>query len=199
MNYWPMSNLSDVAGGADLFGRSSYSFTYDRFCSPNSSINFNKGYLQVPEGVYFRNDFTFTAWIYLKSYQSFSFFDFGNGQSSDNIVLGINQRNIFGKIFNRSSSLVIKSTSKINLNKWYFISFVLSGTTGFIYVNGNQVANGTLNVPNNITRTTNYIGKSNLNAIYDELKIYQVALSPDDIMNEYQINANNGKLNFYFI
>jgi len=41
------------------------------------------------------------------------------------------------------------------------ISFVLNGRTGYIYVNGNQVATGTLNVPNNITRGNNFIGKSN--------------------------------------
>ena len=199
MNYWPMSNLTDIVGGNDLFGGASYSFVSDRFCSPNSAIYFDQGYLQVSSGVYFSGNFTITAWMIYFSSQSFSLFDFGNGQSSDNILLEINKRNIFGKIFNRSSSSVIKTTSKINLNKWYFISFVLNGTTGFIYLNGNQVASGTLNVPNNITRKSNYIGKSNTtvypnaDAIYDEIKIYQGALSSDYIMNEYQISSNNSK------
>ena len=71
----------------------------------------------------------------------------------------------------------------------------MNGTTGYIYVNGNQVANDTLNVPNNITRENNYIGKSDLNAdaIYDEFKIYKVALSTNDILNEYQSSLINGK------
>ncbi len=50
-----------------------------------------------------------------------------------------------------------------------------------IYVNCNQVATGILHAPNNIIRTSNYIGKSNwainvfpnADAIYDEFKIYQ--------------------------
>jgi hypothetical protein len=91
-------------------------------------------------------------------------------------------------------------------NKWYFISFVLSGTTGFVYVNGNQLGTGTLHVPNNIIRTSNFIGKSNwvtqlnADAIYDEFKIYQGALSSNKIMNEYQNSSNNGnKLNFQFL
>ena len=90
------------------------------------------------------------------------------------------------------------TSSVINLNQWYFVSFVLSGTTGYIYFNGSQVGNGTLNVPNNIQRTRNYIGKSNFassdanaDAIYDEIKIYQVALAPAEIINEYQISSNN--------
>ena len=200
-----MSNLSDVVGGADLFNGSSYSFTYDRFCTVNSAIYFNKGYLQVPEGVYFSGDFTFTAWIYLKSYQSYSrIFDFGNEQQSDNVLLGINSTTskIRGNLFDKSFSVSpIITSSLINLNEWYFISFVLNGTTVYIYVNGNQVKNGASKKPNNILRTKNYIGKSNwvghlnADAVYDEFKIYQGALSPSDILNEYLISSNNGIIN----
>ena len=92
----------------------------------------------------------------------------------------------------------IITPSVINLNEWYFISFVLSGTTGYIYLNGNQTVRGTLLVPNNVSRTNNYIGKDNwasvsyADAIYDEFKIYKVALSSADVMNEYQISSNNG-------
>jgi len=109
-----------------------------------------------------------------------------------------------GSLFKGSSRSFIETSlsSKINLNEWYFISFVLNGTIGYIYVNGDQVATNTLNVPNNITRTSNYIGKSNYDdpnadAIYDELKIYQGALSSADILNEYKKNSKNGnnKLN----
>ena len=83
-----MSNLSDIKGGTDLFGGSSYSFIYDRFCSPNSSFYFNHGFLQVPPGVYFSGDFTFTVWTYLKSYQSFSrILDFGNSGPKNNVNL----------------------------------------------------------------------------------------------------------------
>jgi hypothetical protein len=199
-----MSNLSDVVGGADLFGGSSYSFTYDRFCSPNSALYFNKGYIQVPTYVYFSGDFTVTAWINLKSYQSYSrIFDFGNGPGSDNVFLAMvdTTSQIGGFAFIGSSFSSIQTSSIINLNEWYFISFVLSGTTGYIYLDGNQVVTDTLNVPNNVTRTNNYIGKSNwatdlnADAIYDEFKIYQGALTSNDILNEYLKNgSNNGKL-----
>ena len=119
-----MSNLSDVVGGSDLFGGSSYSFTCDRFGLVNSAIYFNKGYLNVTSGVYFSGDFTFTAWIYLKSYTPFF--------------------SLNGFTFNGTSQSLIDASSIINLNEWYFISFVLNGTNGYIYVNGNQVGSGTL-------------------------------------------------------
>jgi hypothetical protein len=202
-----MSNLSDVVGGANLFGGVNYSFVPDRFCSPNSAIYFNKGYLEVPSDVYFSGDFTMTAWIYLKSYQSNSrIFDFGNGQDSDNVLLTMvgTTPQIKGNIYKKHITSSIITPSIINLNEWYFISFFLSGTTGYIYLNGGQVATGTLNVPNNIIRTSNYIGKSNwvnqnADAVYDEIKIYQVALSSNDIMKEYRNSSNNSKLNFVFI
>lgn len=203
-NYWPMSNLSDVVGEANLFGGVNYSFVPDRFCTPNSAIYFNSGYLQVPSGVYFLNGFTFTAWIYLKSYQLWTtLFDFGNGFSNDNVILGMyNQTNetstiMYASVYNYSTYKAIQTTSiMIDLNKWYFLSFVLSGTKGYVYVNGNEISNGTLFVPNNLNRTRNYFGKSNddnipyADAIYDEIKIYQIALSSSQIRNEYQISSN---------
>jgi len=168
-----MSNLSDVVGGANLYGGSNYSFIFDRFCSPNSAIYF-----------YFSR-----------------IFEFGNGINSDNVLLAMlgESSQIYGNTIIGSSYMKIQTSLIINLNEWFFISFILTDTTGFIYVNGNQMINGTLDLTNNIIRTSNYIGKSNwasslnADAIYDELKIYQGALSSSDIMNEYQISSNNGK------
>ena len=208
-NYWPMSNLSDVVGEANLFEGVNYSFVPDRFCTPNSAIYFNSGYLQVPSGVYFLGDFTFTAWIYLKSYQLWTtLFDFGNGFSNDNVILGMyNQTNdtntMYAFVYNYSTYKAIQKTTSIiiDLNKWYFLSFVLSGTKGYFYVNGNEISNGTLYVPNNLNRTSNYFGKRNddnipyANAIYDEIKIYQIALSSNKIRNEYKISSGTNLTN----
>jgi hypothetical protein len=198
-----MNSLTDAVGGANLFGGLSYSFVPDRFCSLNSAIYFNRGYLQVPTGVYFSGDFTLTALIYLKSFQSYSrIIDFGNGQENENVLLGLAGRTsqIIGFSYNSSSKTYIEASSIIKLNQWYFISFVLSGTTGYIYVNGSQVATKLLLiVPNNITRTSNYIGKSNFenisnaDAIYDEIKIYNRALTSIEISSQYSVSLNYGK------
>jgi hypothetical protein len=207
-----MNNLSDVVGGANLFGGSSYSFTTDRFNAPNAAIYFNQGYLEVPSGVYFSGDFTVTAWIYLKSYKYFSsILEFSNGMYSDNIDL------LMYKSTSYLSAYVYKGSSEqyfetslssivINLNQWYFVTFVLNSTTGYIYVNGNQIANGTLYVPNNIIRTRNYIGGTswyltdyNADAIYDEIKIYNIALSSSIIKDQYSISSHNSKILFIFM
>jgi len=205
INWWEFrNNLLDNTGGATLFGGINYSFVPDRFCTLNSAIYLNSGYLQVPNGVYFSGSYaSFTVWIYLKSYQYYSrIFDFGNGPCSDNVGLAMFETSsqIYGLTCQNSSKSFksLKAQSIINLNQWYFVAFVLSGTSGYIYVNGSLITNGTLFAPNNIIRTNNYIGKSNritdsnADAIYDEIKIYQGALSSSAIMNEYNIQSNYG-------
>ena len=53
--------------------------------------------------------------------------------------------------------------------------------------------------PDNINRTTNFIGKSNdpthrlnLNAILSDLKIYKGTLSTEQVLNDYLTSSNNG-------
>lgn len=200
INYWPLSNLSDVIGGANLYGGMSYSFVADRFNNSNSAIYFNGGYLQVPPGVYFSGDFSLIAWINLKSYQSFSrIIDFGNAAAIDNVVLTMysNTSQLMGVTFVSTSETRIFSPGLIQLNQWYHVAFALSGTNGSIYLNGVPVANATLVSPNNLTRNLNYVGRSNSgnpypNAVYDDLRIYQGSLSAAQILNDYTTTSLNG-------
>ncbi len=107
--------------------------------------------------------------------------------------MGGSSNNMLGNaLFQGTSGLIGKwftSTIVINLNQWYFVAFVLQNTTNFMYVNGSLAATGSLPIPNNITRTLNYFGRSYLpsapNAIFDEIKIYQGALSANDILTEF--------------
>ncbi len=199
INYWPMSNLSDVVGRANLFGGYKYSFVPDRFCSPNSSIYFNIGYLQVPAGIYFSGDFTVTAWINLKSYQyNARILDFSNGgTNSDTIILymsGSSSIMLSSAVYQGTNGTIVRwftSTIVIKLNQWYFVAFVLQNTTSYMYVNGSLAATASLLIPNNITRTLNYFGRpspSAPDAIFDEIKIYQGALSANDILTEFNTN-----------
>jgi hypothetical protein len=196
-----MSNLTDIVGGANMYGGSSYSFTYDRFCNAYSAIYFNVGFLQVPSGVYFSGDFTITAWIYLLAYQSHSrIIDFGNGAASDNVVFAMmsSSSSMYALINNATSHILITTPSLIQLNTWYHVAFVFKGTVGYIYVNGNLATSGTQYVPRNVSRSSNYIGKSNwinnqnANATYDDLRIYAEALSATQILTEYITSSNNG-------
>ncbi len=197
-----MNSFMDIKGNADLQCGANVSFTYDRFCEVKSAIYINNGFLQVPPGVYFSGDFTLIAWINLKSYQTSSrIIDFGNGETADNVIFALanNNSNLVIDINSPDSNIIIVASSiTLELNKWYHVATVLNGTNGYIYVNGKLATSSTLDVPRNVQRANNYIGKSNwyqdpkANAVYDELKLYQTALSEIFIMSDYTISSNNG-------
>ena len=171
-NYWPMPSLSDVVGGANMYGGSSYSFSYDRFCSVNAAIYFNNGYLQIPPGVYFFGDFTFLAWIYFKSYQAYSrVFDFGtvSGSGGNNILLMImgTSSNLTGIFYSTPTISSSVGPATIQLNQWYQVAFVVQSRTSYIYLNGIQIATtASLSSPNNVQRTSNFFGKQEQLLLY---------------------------------
>ena len=193
-----MTNLTDVVGGANLFGGSNYYFAADRFNNSNSAIYFKSGYLQVPSGVYFSGDFTITAWIKLNSYANWQrIIDFGNGDPKgfpmDNVFFAIN-----GTTGQLDINTVDGNTKKdcsasmvLQLNQWYFVAYVLQGYTGVIYVNGANITSCYQNQPNNVVRSSNYVGKSwyytdaYADATYDDLKLYNNALKQSDILKDY--------------
>ena len=202
INYWTLNNLTDVFGGANLtFGDKNCYLTFDRFCQPNFAFYLNNGYLKVPSGFYFLGDFSIIVWIQMKSFKLFSrIIDFGGGQAADNIIFSFFQltSQLGGQVFYRSnSSALISSKTQIELNKWYRVAFVLSETTGSIYLNGALVSSGQLLAPNPFTvRKNNFIGKSNwptnqnADTVFDELMIYQGALTADDIASDYESSSN---------
>ena len=191
-----MSNLSDVISNANIIYGFSYFYVTDRFGNPNSAIYLNKGYLQVPSGVYFEGDFTITAWIQLKSYNSLStIIDFGNSVSNDNIILGvslISPDNLIGEIYAFDKPSTIKSFGSINLNEWYHVALSLKANRLSIYINGKLDKSETIiYLPRAVNRIGSYIGKSNwknvsyADAVYNDIKIYRGALTSDEIYKEY--------------
>jgi hypothetical protein len=197
-----MSNFCDAVSGANLYGGSSYSFTSDRFGNSNSAILLSNGYLQVPSGIYFTGSyFTITAWVKLYAHNSYAqIFDFGNGKDNNNVMFGYTTNGGLRLAVLSGSAFSSISNSISSLNTWYHVAAVLSGTTGYVYINGVQVATGTVNAPNNISRTSNFIGRDNwpddsyAYAAYDELKIYNTALSAYNVNLDMSIGANNSKI-----
>lgn len=193
-NYWPMSNLSDVVNGANLFNGSNYTFVADRFCSPKSAIYFKKGFLQVPPGVYFFRDFTFTAWANINSFVDGSrIIEFCNGKNDDCIALGLfgATRPRFNFEFNKYGEEYIKW--QLQSKQWYHIAFVLRETTGTLYVNGLTTSRFKAEPSISITRNKNFIGGgiNKADAIYDELKIYEGAMTDTEVKSDYSTSKSN--------
>lgn len=100
------------------------------------------------------------------------------------------------------------SNADIQINRWYFITAVLDGSTGKIFINVKQTAQlKQCPTPNYVVRNLNFIGKSNgpnddlSNAIYDDVKIFNKALDPIELTNEFYTEnylGENSKNSFFF-
>src|SRR5882724_9341214 len=134
---------------------------FGQVAGPGSALNLNgtTGYVQVTNKVWFSNDFTVEAWVYVRSYNSWSrLLDFGNGPNNQNVYVALSAdtsgRPAMG-VFTNTGVPVVQANNQLPLNQWTHLAATLSGTNGTIYINGDVVGSGTLNIPPGVTRTNN--------------------------------------------
>ncbi|MFC1658220.1 LamG domain-containing protein [Candidatus Omnitrophota bacterium] len=84
----------------------------------------------------------------------------------------------------------IEGTTILQQGVWYHVAFTYNGTNAIIYVNGKAEDNDVISV--GAGSGTFFIGKCwdthyvhNFNGLIDEVKVYNRALSPDEISMEY--------------
>ncbi|MEO6038178.1 MAG: LamG-like jellyroll fold domain-containing protein, partial [Saprospiraceae bacterium] len=145
-------------------------------------------YVSCPPGVYFNGDFTIETWIYPRSYGNYArILDFGNGAGASNVWLGY--QDISGRIvlevWNNGFTRLTASQA-LPLNQWTHVSAAFSGNTATIYYNGVQVISGPMQPAANVTRTNNYLGKSNwndanMNAYLSDVRIWNFARTQEQI------------------
>jgi hypothetical protein len=219
VNEWSFdNNLKDPISGLSIIGGINYKYVNDRSNNLNkAAIRLSRGYLQLPAGHYFSNTvFTITVWVNFISFDSKNEFttiiDFGNFNQQDSVFLAtspVSNQILAGIFENTLQSNSLFSKYSLNLNTWYHVAYIYNGINGYIYLNGNLVASASQFSPFNINRENCYIGKSNLNssssladAIYDDLRIYDEALTNDQIkydMNNIPIpKPLNSNLNFTY-
>ncbi len=146
-------------------------------------------YATLPSGTYFNGDFTIEAWVYPRAFTNWSrIIDFGNGAGSNNVLLSYTFGTSGAPGFYIGGAQ-FAATSTLPLNQWSHVAATFSKPTsssttgtGTIYINGVAAGTATMPVPANVTRTLNYVGRSNwgtgdpdAKAIYDELRIWNVA------------------------
>ena len=92
------------------------------------------------------------------------------------------------------------SDKTIQANQWIHVAFVFSGATGYVYANGRPTGSyysGPLSVPQYVNRTNSFIGKSTYRSVYkavgfyDDLKIYDGALTSGQILNDFTQSFGN--------
>ena len=206
VNYWPINNdLQDYIGSSNittgpLNENETIGFTQDRFNNPNGAIFTDPGYYIIPPGVYFSNTFSFLIWVKIIAYSSWArILDCGNAGPSDNIVIGFSEeenRIPHAEIYEgNSTQIILSAVSELLIDTWYHIAVVFDGQYLLIYVNGNLESNATSYAPLSVIRTKCYIGRSNWvdpdsNACYDDIMIYNRALTQNEIENSMKYNFN---------
>ena len=149
---------------------------------------------------------TFATWY--KSVNSGNWariFDFGNGEASDNIVIGQLDGNdiLFLQIRIAGSQIDFHPDSSYKFNTgnvWKHVAWTLdpagSGTWKF-YINGVLVGSAVLQYPRSVLRSKNYLGKSNwnvdayLNGGLKDFRMYNRVLSAAEVSTLFTSTNTN--------
>ncbi|MDF2577402.1 MAG: yhdW 2 [Chlamydiales bacterium] len=119
----------------------------------------------IPSFTLSSNAITLEARIYMtfSPWGNTPIFDLGNGASSDNIFLYIpTVRKLELRVFQGGTSTYITGNATIALYTWYHIAAMVDASGNVsMYINGVLDKTGTVSIPNNVTRTANYIAGSN--------------------------------------
>lgn len=156
-------------------------------------VNIQNGYLSGPAGVYFKGDYSVSAWVNLNSVATWGrVLDFGNGAPFDNIVFGTSSFSTGFPFINTANAGATKgdlvSSKKLNIGEWAHICATQQGDQLKIYFNGELVGTQTAQIARDVKRNNIYVGRSNYagdayaNARYRNVRIYNRALSPDEVL-----------------
>jgi hypothetical protein len=128
--------------------------------SPGDYLDLGDGYQDFSQG------FSFSVWAYPTAVKSYArFFELGNGESADNIMLfrDSTSNNLRFDNYNPGATVsTVRSGAAISLNQWQLFGVTVAGGAVKIYKNGAVIASSTLsNTMSGNLRTSNFLGKSN--------------------------------------
>ena len=145
------------------------------------------------------NGLSFSFWCKSNNNVSYSrFFDFGNGQTSNNVIMFILNNNIGITVLNGATSDNQISNVQINDNIWRHVCWTMTYTSPnatnsihTVYINGVNVYQTFTYYPNATARQFCYIGRSNwagdpyFNGVIDDFRVYNRVLSDQEIFKLY--------------
>jgi hypothetical protein len=200
-NYWSFSgDYRDSIGGANLLtGSDSIRFGLgpDRFGKADSSLYLNNGWVQMPPGIYISGpNFTISHWINPINSADFFPITISNCKIDDYIGTQVSGLILTGNLFSPNGTSGISCSQKISLNVWNHLAYVYyPNNTMALFINGSYACSKDNCSPpgNNNNQKTNYIGANCpprqttvfLNGYIDEIKIYNVGLTSDQMLAEF--------------
>lgn len=199
--YWPLDgNANDMEGAYNGTPTGTTSFVAGKVGQalelPGGTT---VGYINLPAGFAdFTGGLTFNVWAYPRTAANWArLIAFGNGAPNDTIFFTRNgtSAHLEYTVTKPTAGQTLRASNAITLNQWQMFTVTQepNGTVR-IYKNGLQVATGTVQVPTNISRTMNYIGKSHWNDNYfngwlDEIRVFNYALTADEVADQYVLDS----------
>ena len=149
-------------------------------------------YIELPEINFdYSKGFSIETWVYYEKFNAWSrIIDLGNGPGNDNILFAneATTNNLSFNTYKKSEDHKLTANNVLELRKWLHLAATVdSSGNAKIYKNGEKVVEGTLAIPTNINRTTNYITKSNWDSdpLFDgkiaNLRMYNRELSQEEV------------------
>ena len=185
------------------------SFAPDRFGTPNSALNLNGGFTQVPSGFFFDSpQFSVSTWIYPSTVGSWArVFDFGNGQGLlpyEFVQLSISASNTYQPslvLHGTNQNTKIQSPVPLEDNQWYFLAGTFNGSHVCLYINATLMSISLVSDQiAKVERKSNFFGKSNFItdevsfSYLDEIRFYNTSLSPTQITQLMNDDSKNSFL-----
>jgi len=208
VHYWPISSdLKDYVGtddlvpGTNLEAGGSVGFGPDRFNNPNSALYLSNAYCSLPPDIYFNGSFSVLAWVKVVEITNFArLIDFANGESSDNVIIALSNGfsgDPYVTTFEGDlAQNVLVSPVNLIVDNWHHLAVVLDPLgNNYIYIDAILVASiSGVYLPNTVNRTECFLGRSSwypgdhdANANFDDIKIYNLALTQADILNDMNL------------
>ncbi len=165
---------------------------------PKNCLFFNgtstQSYVESSNLYNYCSGFTFSAWVYPYSVNSTGVI-ITSGGYKDQIMKQSNNM-LFGNVYDNYLPSTLQGSAFNQPNQWYFVTFTFDAKTllAGLYVNGVQIASNVLGngygycVGNDIvgTGTQDAGGSGSFYGLIDNVKIYNYALSADQIKSLYQ-------------
>ncbi len=160
------------------------------------SLDGGDDFITLPSGFDdFTTGLTISVWARPTAVRNWGrFVDFANGPSSDNILFarGGTTNQFVMEIYKGAGGGAVWSPAILEQNVWQMLTATVDPRGNVVlYKNGLAVATGVTNIPNVVERGICYIGKSNWNGdeLYaggmDDLRLYNYALSPEEVADIY--------------
>jgi hypothetical protein len=157
------------------------------------------GYLTVPDlNADYSQGLTIEAWYQMDtafaSPKNWSrIIDFGNGPNGDNIFLTFVDGKPYFSVYRAGSAQQLAATKAMPPYSMAHVAATIDKTgNASLYINGQLNGSGLVQLPANLVRQNNYIGKSNwsadpnLQGLLGNLRVYNRALTPEEINADMQ-------------